>query len=266
MAAILLTGASGYLGSAVAARLDALDIAWESLPDRLEHIAPGSLPHTRVIHGAGALRHRPQDWQRSNVEGMARLLAGLREPSRIVFASSRSVYAPAAPGVLLGESSPLAPRDGYGASKLAAETLLRESRHDGVACRLTTLFGRAPRGDCPSLPNKAVRSFRNGECVRLVEHDVDVDYLAVSDAARLLVAILLDENVREPAINIAGPRRSLHRLVEHLAANCDKASGGAPRIVRDYPAGTTMNCLDTGLLRQRLPGFEFENDDAAGFS
>lgn len=262
MAGLLLTGSNGYLGSAVAARLDALGVAWQALSLRLEAIAQGSLDHSTVIHCAGALRHRPDDWQRSNADGMARLLAGLCRPARIVFASSRSVYAPAPPGELLKESSPLQPRDGYSASKLAAEILLRESRHAGISCRLSTLFGHAPRGECPSLPNQAMQSLRKGERVHLVAQDCEVDYLAVSDAATLLVEIALRTDLRESAINIAGPRRSLHRMIEDLATNCGSDTSS---IAHDYPASVAMNCLDTSLLVATVPGFE-SGKDAAAFS
>jgi len=266
VADLLLTGSKGYLGSAVAARLEALSLPWQPLPARLEDIEPQSLDCSVVIHCAGVLRHLPQDWQRSNVEGMARLLAGLQNPARIVFASSRSVYAlsptqtAASMAACLSESSPLSPRDGYGASKLAAETLLRESRHSGVSCRLTTLFGDAPRGDCPSLPSRAMQSFRRGELVRLVKRDIDIDYLAVADAARLLVEIAMRDDIREPVINLAGPQRSLHALVATLAEACAASSPSPARIAYDFPPAPPLPCLDTTLLRQLLADFTHADD------
>jgi len=257
VARLLLTGANGYLGSAVAARLDALQQDWEPLATRIEHVAPASLPHTLVIHCAGAMRHRPADWQRSNVDGIAHLLAGLRKPARIVVASSRSVYAPADANTRLSESSPLAPRDGYGASKLAAEAFLRkERRHVGICCRLTTLFGHAPRGGCPSLPNMTMQSFRDGKTVRLVERDVEVDYLAVTDAARLLVDIALRTTIAAPVINLAGPKRSLHALIQTLAQACADPSGRLPPIEYNFAPGHEWPCLDTRLLARLLPDFE----------
>lgn len=264
--AVLLTGASGYLGSAVAARLTALGIAWQALPTRLEDIAPASLAQTTVIHCAGALRQRPADWQRVNVEGMARLLAGLRAPARLVFASSRAVYGapfPAGAGMPppWSEAAATLPQDGYGTSKLLAENLLRDSGHAGISCRLATLFGAAPRGDCPSLPNRALQAFRTGRTLRLLAQDIEVDYLAVGDAARLLVAIAQRADITEPAINLAGPRRSLHALIAALADAC--TSSAAADIVHDYPPGPVWPCLDTRLLRRLLSGFVYSDDRAA---
>jgi hypothetical protein len=91
--------------------------------------------------------------------------------------------------------------------------LLRESVHVGIRVRLTTLFGPAPRGACPSLPNLAMQSFCEGKTVRLVQRDVEVDYLAVSDAARLLVELALQPLITAPVINLAGRPRSLHPAV-----------------------------------------------------
>lgn len=260
MARILLTGARGYLGSAVAARLDALAQDWEPLATRLEQVPPSSLAHSVVIHCAGALRHRPGDWQRSNVDGMAHLLAGLREPARVVLASSRSVYGPASAEARLSESFTLAPRDGYGASKLAAENLLRDSVHVGICVRLTAVFGHAPQGACPSLPNQAMQSFCAGRTVRLVQHDVEVDYLAVADAARVLVEIALQPLITAPVINLAGRPRSLHGLIQTLAQVYAETSGAVPSLAYDFAAVQGWPCLDTGLLARLLPGFELSSD------
>ncbi len=260
MARILLTGARGYLGSAVAARLDALAQDWEPLATRLEQVSPSSLTHSVVIHCAGALRNRPGDWQRSNVDGMGQLLAGLREPARVVLASSRSVYGPASADTRLAESFVLAPRDGYGASKLTAEQLLRDSVHMGIRARLTTLFGQAPQGACPSLPNLAVQSFFAGKTVHLVHRDVEVDYLAVADAARLLVALALQPAITAPVINLAGPPRSLHGLMQALAKVYAEASGAVPSLAYDFAAGPAWPCLDTGLLARLLPDFALSSD------
>jgi nucleoside-diphosphate-sugar epimerase len=195
---------------------------------------------------------------------MVRLLAGLQAPARIVFASSRSVYggpSTAAAGISLAawkETDATQPTDGYGQSKLAAETLLRDSAHAGICVRLSTLFGPAPHGACPSLPNVARDRFLRGERVPLVAGDIGVDYLAVADAARVLVELALREDIADPAINLAGPARGLHGLVAAMAAGFE----GAARIEFEHPPGPVWPCLDTSLLMRCLPGFEATPDEA----
>lgn len=255
MDCILLTGPSGYLGSAVAQRLDALQLRWQALPTRLEDIEPASLPHQVVIHCAGALRNRPNDWQISNVQGMARLLNGLRNVSRVIFASSRSVYGPSNADSHLEESFPTAPRDGYGLSKLAAEKILHASRHVGVCARMTTLFGFAPRCNTMALPNRAAQLFRDGKSVQLVRKDIQIDYLAVSDAARLLVDLAVRTEVDSYCINLAGPVRSLHQLIEKFARASADVYAQQPLIDFDYSGANESVFLDTRKLSHLFPGY-----------
>jgi len=258
MAAVLLTGANGYLGSAVAAELTRQRIAWSPLAGRLQDIPAASLAPDCVIHCAGALRHQAERLQHDNVLGTARLLAGLRTPARIVFASSRSVYgAPA--GALCAESDEPAPRDDYGRSKYAAEQLLRDSGLPTLCSRLSTLFGAAPRGDCPALPNLALRRWQRGEPVQLVAGDFEVDYLAVGDAARLLVALAQQPQWPADVLNLPGPQRGLHALMQQLAGAARQQDLPAA-LHHDHPGAGVWPRLDGARLRAWLPDFRFSSD------
>lgn len=254
---ILLTGERGYLGSAVAAALDAAGLVWQPLATRLEHIEPGSLQADVVIHCAGALRHRADRLQRDNVEGTARLLAGLRGEGRVLFASSRSVYGAGA-GALCRETDAPQPRDDYGRSKHAAEQLLLASGRPVLCSRLTTLFGTAPRGDCPALPNVALRRWLHGEVVQLVGDDFEVDYLAVTDAARALVQ-LSQRAWGDSVLNLPGPARGLHALMRDMASAAH-AQGLDAELRFDHPGGASWPRLDGGRLQQWLPGFDYTPD------
>lgn len=258
MARVLLTGARGYLGSAVAAALEAAGHDWAPLDTRLAAIAPASLEADCVIHCAGALRHQPDRLQADNVDGTRHLLDGLRGPCRVLLASSRSVYG-AAPGQDCDETSAPDPRDDYGRSKHAAEQLLLASGRPVLCGRLGTLFGRAPRGDCPCLPNVALRRWRQGEPVRLVAQDLAVDYLAVGDAARLLVQ-LSQRPWPAPVLNLPGPRRSLHALMETLAGAA-RRHGLAAVLTHDHPGAPAWPLLRSERLEQWLPDFRHAGAD-----
>ncbi len=141
MAEILLTGHRGYLGACVAQALRRAGLAFDPLPGRLEEIGANALPHTLVLHCAGALRHRLDRLDSANAQGMRHLLAGLAHRARVIFVSSRAVYAPT-DRPIIDERAELGPRgDAYGSSKLDAERALMSSRHDWLILRPTTLFG-----------------------------------------------------------------------------------------------------------------------------
>lgn len=265
MAACLLTGERGYLGSAVAAELRAQGLAWTAVPGRIEQLAPGSLaamtqPGTPItlIHCAGALRHQPERLQRDNVQASAALAAALPPDARVLFASSRSVYgAPA--GHWCHETDATTPVDDYGRSKLAAERALLARAVPGLAVRLSTLFGAAPSGDCPSLPNQALRRWCQHEAVHLLREDMPVDYLAVQDAAVALVALARMPEWPDTAVNLPGPQRGLHVLFEGLAAAA-RARGLTARIAFDHPGTPRWPGQHGQRLQRWLPGFQYRAD------
>jgi nucleoside-diphosphate-sugar epimerase len=260
VATVLLTGAHGYLGSAVAAALDAARIDWAALRPRLEDIAPGSLRAQCVIHCAGALRHQGERLQRDNVQGTLRLLDGLRGGgARVLYASSRSVYG-AAPGALCDETMAPSPNDDYGRSKWAAEEALRASGHAVLCCRLATLWGAAPRGDSPALPNLALRRWRDGEAMSLVAQDFEVDYLAVADAARALVLLASQPWPADATINLPGPRQRLHPLMAALA-RAARRHGLAATLRHDHTGGARWLLLQGERLRDCLPHFRHSDDE-----
>lgn len=259
MVRLLLTGERGYLGSAVAARLSALGLPWAPVPGRLDLLAPASLEADLAIHCAGALRHQPERLARDNVQASARLAAALPASARIVFASSRSVYG-APPGTWCRETDALEPTDDYGRSKLAAEAALRASGRPVLCVRLSTLFGAAPAGDCPSLPNQSLRRWRAGETVHLLADDMPVDYLAVQDAAARLVDLALLPQWPTDALNLPGPVRGLHALMQALATAARGAGLAAP-LAFDHPGAARWPGQDGSRLAGWLPGARYSADE-----
>lgn len=218
MSELLLTGERGYVGSTLAAVLARQGIPFATLPGRLEGLAPRSLRCRRVIHCAGALAHRPADWQQANVLGTQRLLAALPADAEIVLLSSRSVYDPQAPGPLT-EDAPTRPGSGYGQSKLAAEEALRASGRPCLILRVSTLFGVAGHGGLGefNFPAQALRALVRGEAVPLFTPDRPCDYLEVQALALALAGLARQPLPAQSLYNLAGPPRSLHQLLQTLA-------------------------------------------------
>ncbi len=153
---ILLTGASGFLGSHVAERLDqqGADVRALVRPtsdtrflEGLEHVTlvPGAvgdksslLAATKgvdgIIHAAGLVKARaPADFHRTNALGTANLLDAVKQNAphleRFVLVSSLAAMGPSEDGRPLPAGASPNPVTHYGRSKLAAEQAARAAAH-----------------------------------------------------------------------------------------------------------------------------------------
>jgi nucleoside-diphosphate-sugar epimerase len=223
MAAVLLTGATGYLGSRVVAALGVAGIPFQVLPGRLEDIRPASLRGLdAVIHCAGALRRRESSLESANTEGTRYLLEGLSPHTRVIFVSSRSVYAGNGHEPV-DERAPTEPGDAYGASKLSAERAIRASGRECVIFRASGLFGHPERAGI--FLDHAVDAALAGGSVTLATPDRREDYLDVEVMARLMVAALAEGPHWGRVLNAAGPMRSLAGTVADLAGAIESLCG-----------------------------------------
>lgn len=146
MRSALVTGAYGYLGSLLRARLEADGWATTALVrtprdgDRAVRWALGEVPDEALLRGADALVHcaydfaprTTQDLWRANVGGSERLLRAAHRAGvgRLLFVSSMSAYA--------------GTRQHYGRGKLAVEAVALEL--GGVVVRPGLVYGDAPAG------------------------------------------------------------------------------------------------------------------------
>ena len=145
---ILLTGASGFLGSHIAEQLDqqGADVRALVRPtsdtrflEGLEHVTllSGAMSDKAsllaategvdgIIHAAGLVKARePDDFHRTNAQGTANLLRAARQNAsgieRFVLVSSLAVMGPSKDGRPVPSSAAPNPVTHYGRSKLAAE-------------------------------------------------------------------------------------------------------------------------------------------------
>lgn len=242
---VLLTGSTGYLGSRVAARLDALGLPWRPLACRLEQLVPSSLVADSVIHCAGALRSRPDQLHAANAEGTQRLVAALAKPTRVVYVSSRSVY-PHNGHRLADERSPVGPFDDYGRSKLEGEAALSASHHPFVILRASGIFGHPSRTGI--FLDRALDLALAGQPVTLASPDRDEDYVDVDWLAALLVRAAVDGGLDGHTLNAGGPPRSLASTLSAMAEAVLAAGRPAPTIQsKELPLPATV-LLDSSRL------------------
>ena len=213
---VLVTGASGMIGGAVAAQLAAAGHRVRCL--LRPSSGPPSIPHRRievlradlderaalaaalrgvhrVFHVAGYLhagapfdaREDYAPYRAANVDLTERVLAACADAGvrRFVFASTTGVYRPGAESPI-GEDSPLAPLSAYGRSKVEAEALVREYGARGLSftiVRPSATFGPRDRHFLPAA--LAMARMRRIPLVDGGRHLVDFGY--VGDVARLMV-------------------------------------------------------------------------------
>jgi len=148
---VAVTGAFGFVGGAVCRA--AADAGWTvyAFGRRTWDITVGPLPDPpdvdAVVHCAGSVTDwapRAQQWA-ANVDGTRNVLSSFPS-ARFVHVSTASVYDPHRPTVLATEDqAPIGHyRDGYGASKAAAERLVL-ARENAVILRPHAVYGPGDR-------------------------------------------------------------------------------------------------------------------------
>jgi dihydroflavonol-4-reductase len=202
---LLVTGATGYLGSALVKRLceegrrvralvrseerarvlpGGVELAFGDLADEasLDRAVRGC---EGVFHLAASLGPMPEDTRRANVDGTARVLAAARRAGvgRLVHTSSSAAIVDASG--LVSEQAPnrTALTDVYSTSKAEAEGLIFDAVAEGFdTCMVNVVgaYGPSPAG--PSSYNSLFLAAARGEIPEIV--DAPVGWVLADDVAR----------------------------------------------------------------------------------
>ena len=174
---ILVTGAAGFIGHRLCARLlddgftvtgvdcllaDSYDpaVKWAAVAPLLPHprfafrrldlrhddladLPPADVVvHLAAMPGLQTGRSAEAAYASCNVDATRRLVAAVGVTARLVYASTSSVYGGVADG---DEEQPARPISAYGRSKLAAEAMMRDA--GAVALRYFSVYGPGQRPD-----------------------------------------------------------------------------------------------------------------------
>ena len=250
---ILVTGTSGLIGRRVvemlaadgratlatdrtraveeAVKLDLADLTDAAALDRLVGANLSGIIHCGAISGPMLGRDDPAGTIAINVQGTVNLLELVRRYAlgRFVFCSSVSAYgATPADLSLVSPSAPLAAVEIYGASKAAADILVRayvnDYRLDAVVFRIGWVYG--PRRRTRSLLHRLIRDALDGRPSR-IEHDgkFHIPLIHVDDVARALIAAFDRPELSTRVFNLtAGTRTAMTGLADAVRRQLPSAN------------------------------------------
>jgi dTDP-4-dehydrorhamnose reductase len=273
---VLLTGASGQLGSFVVGGLRAAGhdvVAWsgreagdrdgvrllpvdltdaDATERALEEADPAGIIHAAALSTIDGVRLDPERGWTVNVSATGRLAAWCKERGRkFVFTSTDLVFDGTRGG--LREDDPTGPLTAYGRSKLAAEPLVLESP-GGIVARMSLMYGPA-RGGRPTYLDRTVAGLRNNEPQTFFSDEFRTP-LDLFTAAEILARLVTSEFAGK--VHVGGPERlSRYEMARRVAA----ALGLDPALVRanrqnDVPFHEPRAAdvsLDTSRLATLLP-------------
>lgn len=253
MASIVITGASGFLGRALTARLDALGLPYTAVSRRSERGCQRVADYKDTPDG-DVLIHLAEEPDRGIVNSLgevygehaASLVSTLvKRAGRFVYASSGVVYGDAS-DTPFSPDAEVAPTDFYSRSKVRNEALVLAS--GGTVLRLSNLFGT---GMSPgNVISDIARQLPRAGALK-VRDDMPVrDFLnvnAVADAIALLVQV--------PCPGILNLGSGVGLSIRELAVLALNSVGQQHReiIVTQATARRSVNILDIAETQRRLP-------------
>lgn len=281
----LVTGAAGFLGSALANRLAreghqvrGIDDLSAGDPERLD---PGVLfsrgdivdrPKlwsmlqevdcvyhlaARVVVAESVLY--PREYNTTNVGGTVSVMEAMRDVGvkRVVFASSGAVYGDQRK-VPLPESLTPDPRSPYAVSKLAAEYYVRTIGGlwgiETVILRVFNAYGPGqplPAAHPPVVPHLLRQAIRGGSMVLHGNGEQTRDFVYVDDVVEAMVAAATAPSIDRLTINIgSGVETSLKTLAQQVLEVSNSTSEWILR--EDQDPGPSRMAADIRLARSKL--------------
>ena len=284
----LITGAAGFLGSALANQLAreghlvrGLDDLSSGEPNALfedVHFTRGDVNDrpklwtllqdvdcvyhlaARVLVAESLLY--PREYNEVNVGGTVSLMEGMRDVGvrRVVFASSGAVYGDQQDQPL-NEAAPPNPRSPYAVSKLAAEYYVRTIGAlwgiETVCLRIFNAYGpgqHLPPSHPPVVPNWLRQAVRGGSLVVHGDGKQTRDFIYVNDVVRALVGAATAPDVNQLVLNVGSGQETSMRELAQLILDVTSSSAEILHAPRNEMGASRM-CADTELAAKML-GFK----------
>ena len=284
----LITGAAGFLGSALSNRLAAEGhtvLGVDDLSTGDPKVLNSTVQFTRgdvndrpklwtLMQGVDCVYHLaarvsvpesilyPREYNQVNVGGTVTLMEAMRDVGvrRVVLISSGTVYGNQAVQPVVETAIPN-PRSPYAVSKLAAEYYTRTIGAlwgiETVSLRVFNAYGPGqhhPPVHTPIIPNFLRQAWENGTIVIHGNGEQTRDYVYVDDVVNAMVAAATASEVNTLTINVGSGSEVSVRELAHLAT---EITDGHPEIVYNSrnEGGLSRLCADLTLAREKL-GYE----------
>ena len=281
----LITGAAGFLGSALANQLAreghqvrGLDDLSTGEPKSLfedVHFTRGDVDDrpklwtllqdvdcvyhlaARVLVSESLLY--PREYNAVNVGGTVSLMEAMRDVGvgRVVFISSGAVYGDQGQQPLTEVAQP-APHSPYAVSKLAAEYYVRTIGAlwgiETVCLRVFNAYGpgqHLPPSHPPVIPNFIRQALRGGTLVLHGDGNQTRDFVYVNDVVRAMIAAATAPNINQSIINVGSGQETTIRAV---AQQVLKMTGNRAEMLYTprNDSGVSRMCADLTLARKQL--------------
>jgi len=292
----LITGAAGFLGSALSNRLAAEGhtvLGADDLSTGDPKALSQGVQFTRgdvndrpklwtLLQGVDCVYHLaarvivpesvlyPREYNQVNVGGTVTLMEAMRDVGvgRVVLISSGTVYGNQAVQPVAEAAIPN-PRSPYAVSKLAAEYYTKSIGAlwgiETVCLRVFNAYGPGqhhPPVHTPVIPNFLRQAWENGTIVIHGNGEQTRDYVYVDDVVSAMSAAATADGVDTLTINVGS---GTEVSVKELARLATEVTGGQPEIVynRRNEGGLSRLCADLSLAREKL-GYEPKTSLADG--
>ena len=258
----LITGAAGFLGSALANRLVRENNVVRGLDDLSTGDPTTLLPEVHLTRGDVNDRPKlwtllqdidcvyhlaarvsvpesilyPREYNQVNVGGTVTLMEAMRDVGvrRVVFISSGAVYGEQGAQPLMEDATPN-PRSPYAVSKLSAEYYIRTIGLlwgiETVALRVFNAYGpgqHLPPVHAPVIPYFLRQACHNGTLVVHGDGSQTRDYVYLDDVVNAMAAASTAPDINQKIINIgSGTETSVRELVNLVL----EVTGGKPEVV-----------------------------------
>lgn len=281
----LITGAAGFLGSALTNRLareghvvrglDDLSTGDPNILDPDVHFTRGDINDrpklwtllqdvdcvyhlaARVLVSESLLY--PREYNKVNVGGTVTLMEAMRDVGvrRVVFISSGAIYGDQDEQPVREDARPN-PRSPYAVSKLSAEFYVNTIGSlwgiETVCLRVFNAYGPGqaiPPIHAPVIPNFLRQAALNGTLVVHGDGSQTRDYAYVDDVVNAMVSASTAPNINQRVINVGSGRDT---SVRDLARLVQETTGGNPEMVFNprSSGGPQRLCADIRLARELL--------------